>query len=106
MDILTSSASEVQQDQRRSPESSANKAVAYDYLRMAQQLEEVKWPIRAKAGAMALIQILQKLSYDSNELDVPSAASTAQASVSKDAEIQATATKVLRQELGLPPNNP
>ena len=73
---------------------------------MAQQLEEVKWPIRAKAGAMALIQILQKLSYDSNELDVPSAASTAQASVSKDAEIQATAAKVLRQELGLPPNNP
>ena len=106
LDILTSSASEVQQDQHRTPQSSANKAVAYDYLRTAQQLEEVKWPTKAKAGAMALIQILQKLSYDSNQLDLPSAASTAQASVSKDAEIEATATNALRQELGLPPNNP
>ena len=106
LDILTSSASEVQQDQHRSPESSANKAVAYDYLRTAQQLEEVKWPTKAKAGAMALIQILQKMSYDSNQLDVPSAASTAQASVGKDAEIEATATNALRQELGIPSNSP
>ena len=55
---------------------------------------------------MTLIQILQKLSYDSNQLDVPSAASIAQASVSKDAELEVTATDALRQELGLPLNSP
>ena len=106
LDVLTSSASEVEQDQRRTPQSSANKAVAYDYLRAAQQLEEIKWPAKAKSGALALIQILQKLSYDSNQLDVPSATSTAQASVSKDTEMEASAADSLRQELGLPPNVP
>ena len=106
LDILTSSASEVQQDAHRTPQSSANTAVAYDYLRTAQQLQQVKWPPNAKAGAQALIEILQKLSYDSNQLDVPSAASAAESVVSNDTHMEATATTALRQELGLPPNTP
>jgi hypothetical protein len=103
---LTSSESEVNADGSRTPKTDADKAVAYDYLREAQQLQALKWPAGAKPASTALIQILQKLSYDSNQLSVPSDAATAQTDVRNDVATETTASETLRHELGLPQSIP
>lgn len=103
--ILSSSAAQIQADQIRVPKSLANKAVAYDYLRAARQLEQVKWPANAQFDASNEIHILQKLADDSNQLTVPSEAASAQHSLNTDIRIETRTSSALRHDLGLPPAN-